>query len=250
MLVREAGGDLKDLLSRGINRWLHVRRDREEILVWKTDIKSGGEVHHQRRCRGNPFLSPPFSMTTTATDNPAVGNFAMPSTQPQTVTTIFTSSGNGEEPTPDVLPSENIGNLTPSARTSRTRVDLLTTSPPGEITTTTRPARDEDGNGAPVQEPAREEARAEPTVSLSLLVLSGDRKTFTFSPDTTIRRVKEVIWTTWDAGMSSICHLGATLEIPDGVFFFFFTHLRLDKGSRSPEPLLSPCAVFGEAIAR
>lgn len=96
----------------------------------------------------------------------------------------------------DAPVSENLGNLTPSARTSRTRVDLLMTSPPGEITTAAPSIQ--EGDATPAQEPPREEARAEPMVSLTILVLSGDRKKFTFHPDTTAGRVKEMIWSTWD----------------------------------------------------
>jgi len=98
--------------------------------------------------------------------------------------------------------SENLGNLTASARTSRTRVDLLPNSPPREITTAASSIQDEEGNATLPQEPPREEVRAEPMVSLTVLVLSGDRKKFTFHPDTTAGRVKELIWSTWDAGMS------------------------------------------------
>jgi len=128
----------------------------------------------------------------------------MSSGQPPTIAPIPTWS-NGEEPVLSIpqqfLTSENSGNLTgltASARTSRTRVDLLP-SPPREITTAAPSIQDEDGNATPAQEPPREDARAEPMVSLTILVLSGDRKKFTFHPDTTAGRVKEMIWSTWDA---------------------------------------------------
>jgi hypothetical protein len=68
-----------------------------------------------------------------------------------------------------------------------------------------------------LREPPREEARAEPMVSLTILVLSGDRKKFTFHPDTTVGRVKEMIWSTWDAGMSPI-----TLMHPRNVLIGLF----------------------------
>jgi hypothetical protein len=97
-----------------------------------------------------------------------------------------------------------LGNLTPSARTSRTRVELLTISSPAEITTAAPSIQEDEGNGTPAQEPPKEEARAEPMVSLTILVLSGDRKKFTFHPDMTAGRVKEMVWSTWDAGMSPI----------------------------------------------
>ena len=141
----------------------------------------------------------------TATDNPVVHNPATSSSQPPTVVPTL-ASGDGEETGLNVpqqfTASENLGNLTASARTSRTRVDLLPNSPPREITTAEPSIQDEEGNATPVQDPQNEEARAEPMVSLTILVLSGDRKKFTFHPDTTAGRVKEVIWSTWDTGMS------------------------------------------------
>ena len=131
----------------------------------------------------------------------------MSSNQPPSITPIL-ASGNGEESGLNIpqqfLASENLGNLTASARTSRTRVDLLPNLPPREITTAAPSIQDEEGNATPAQEPPREEARAEPMVSLTVLVLSGDRKKFTFHPDTTTGRVKEMIWSTWDASMSPV----------------------------------------------
>ena len=129
----------------------------------------------------------------------------MSSDEPQTVTPILTL-GDGEESvldTPQQVPaSENLGNLTASARTSRTRVDMLPSSAPREIATAAPSIQDEEGDAVPAQEPPREEARAEPMVSLTILVLSGDRKKFTFHPDTTTGRVKEMVWSTWDASKS------------------------------------------------
>jgi hypothetical protein len=146
------------------------------------------------------FPSPPlFDHDDDGGDNPVVHHLVMSSSQPPApaITTVLTSSGNGEESVVDIPTSENLGHLTPSARTSRTRVDLLTISPPGEITTAAPSIQYEEGNATPAQE-----ARVEPMVSLTILVLSGDRKKFTFHPDTTAGRVKEMIWSTWDAGVS------------------------------------------------
>ena len=138
-------------------------------------------------------------------DNPAVHNPTMSSGEPPTVAPTLTP-GDGEESVPNtpqqVSASENLGNLSASARTSRTRVDLLPNSPPREITTAAPSIQDEEVDAVPAQEPPREEARAEPVVSLTILVLSGDRKKFTFHPDTTAGRVKEMIWSTWDASKS------------------------------------------------
>ena len=79
---------------------------------------------------------------------------------------------------------------------------MLPNVPPREITTTASSIQDEEGDAGPAEEPPAEEPRAEPMVSLTILVLSGDRKKFTFHPETTAGRVKEMIWSTWDASMS------------------------------------------------
>jgi hypothetical protein len=157
----------------------------------------------------------------------------MTSSQPPSIAPVQTL-GNGEESAlhapQQLLASENLGNLTGSARTSQTRVDLLPNPPPREITTAAPSIQDEEGNTTPAQDPPREEARAEPMVSLTMLVLSGDRKKFTFHPDTTAGRVKEMIWSTWDASMSPMsprCFLGMS----DGVIILL---IRLDKGHNTP----------------
>lgn len=184
-----------------------MRRETRRETSVASGYKTRKETHHQPYGKGDSCFSSPLStaMATTATDNPAVLNPAMSSTQPPTITQILTS-GSGEEPVLGIpqqtTASGNLEHLTPSARTSRTRVDLLTTSPPGEITTAAPSIQEEEGNAAPSQEPPREEARAEPMVSLTILVLSGDRKKFTFHPDTTAGRVKEMIWSAWDASVS------------------------------------------------
>lgn len=172
----------------------------------------------------------------------------MSSSQPQVVAPTLPSV-DGEEPvlnTPHQFPvSENLGNLTASARTSRTRVDLLPNSPPREITTAAPSIQDEEGGAPPVQEPPREEARAEPMVSLTILVLSGDRKKFTFHPETTAGRVKEMIWSTWDASTPPTSPRGI-LGISDRIII----HLRLDEGYHTPQSIISPSPVHGEDTAR
>ena len=154
------------------------------------------------RQRGFFLSTPLLDHDDDGDDNPVVHHPVMSSSQPPTITPILTSSGNGEESLLDIPASGDLGNLTPSARTSRTRVDLLTSPPPEEITAAAPSIQDGEGNATPAQEPPREEARLEPMVSLTILVLSGDRKKFTFHPDTTTRRIKEMIWNTWDASVS------------------------------------------------
>ena len=78
-------------------------------------------------------------------------------------------------------------------------------------------------------------------VSLTILVLSGDRKKFTFHPDTTAGRVKEMIWSTWDTGMSpksAWCSLGT----PNG-------HYPFKNGQKPRFPRIrhiSVCYIWGE----
>lgn len=108
-------------------------------------------------------------------------------------------------------------------------MDVLPSSPPREITTAAPSIQDEEERATPAQEPPREEVRAEPMVSLTILVLSGDRKKFTFHPDTTAGRVKEMIWSTWDASMSPVSPV-CSLGMSDGVT----APLRLGKGHDSP----------------
>ena len=184
----------------------------------------------------------------TAAEDPVLHNPVVSSSQPPSIAPIPTS-GNGEEPVPSVpqqlLASENLGNLTASARTSRTRVDLLPSSPPREITTAAPSIQDVEGDATPAQEPLREDVRAEPMVSLTILVLSGDRKKFTFHPDTTAGRVKEMIWSTWDASMSPtspVCSPGTSYTV--------IILLRLGKGYYSPQSVVSPPAVFREDTSR
>ena len=153
---------------------------------------------------GEEFLPSPLS-TMTATDNPVVHNNPAVSSSELPSTIPIPTSGNGEEPGLNIpqhfLATDNLGNLTASARSSRTRVDVLPSTSPREITTAA-PSIQDEGNATPAQDPPNEEAVAEPMVSLTILVLSGDRKKFTFHPETTAGRVKEVIWSTWDTGMS------------------------------------------------
>ena len=194
--------------------------------------------------------APSFPLSTmTATDSPVVhDNPAISSSEPPSIFPILTS-GNGEESGLNIpqqfLAAENLGNLTASARSSRTRVDVLPSSSPREITTAAPSIQDEEGNATPVQDPPNEEAVAEPMVSLTILVLSGDRKKFTFHPDTTAGRVKEVIWSTWDTGMSLMLpqYSVGTSDQPPPL-------LRLDKGHDSPESVVSPSVIFGEDTTR
>ena len=69
-------------------------------------------------------------------------------------------------------------------------------------TTTPTPTPDAPINGAPTEPPIPQT----PQVSLTFLLVSGLRKTQSFEPETTVGRVKELVWNAWparDAGSSS-----------------------------------------------
>ncbi|KAI0746595.1 ubiquitin-related domain-containing protein [Daedaleopsis nitida] len=86
----------------------------------------------------------------------------------------------------------------PSARTSYTRVDLTS----GTRANTPRPdiTHDVDDEEVPEetqQAPAEELIPQTPQVSLTFLLVSGRRRTMSFEPETTIGRVKELVWNAW-----------------------------------------------------
>ena len=48
--------------------------------------------------------------------------------------------------------------------------------------------------------PALETVPQTPQTSLTFLLVSGRRRTMTFEPDTTVGRVKELVWNAWPSG--------------------------------------------------
>lgn len=59
----------------------------------------------------------------------------------------------------------------------------------------------EDDNANPeVDESAPQLA---PQVALTFLLISGSRRTMTFDPETTVGRVKELVWNAWPSGACS-----------------------------------------------
>ncbi|RDX46654.1 hypothetical protein OH76DRAFT_1310335, partial [Lentinus brumalis] len=89
--------------------------------------------------------------------------------------------------------------LCPSARTSYTRVDLSG----GTGANTPRPDFTDDvdvDDGEVDQEqagPGEEPIPQTPQVSLTFLLVTGRRRTMSFEPETTIGRVKELVWNAW-----------------------------------------------------
>lgn len=116
--------------------------------------------------------------------------------------------------------------LCPSARTSYTRVDFS-----GANT----PRRDfagieqDDGGDRDGEDGDREEAETgedgadeeaipqTPQVSLTFLLVNGRRRTMIFEPETTVGRVKELVWNAWPNGESPVCLASH--------FFMFHSHM-------------------------
>lgn len=48
----------------------------------------------------------------------------------------------------------------------------------------------------------REATPPEPQMSLTFLLVTGSRKTMSFNPETTVGRVKELVWNAWPSGAS------------------------------------------------
>ncbi|TBU27348.1 ubiquitin-related domain-containing protein [Dichomitus squalens] len=103
--------------------------------------------------------------------------------------------------------------LCPSARTSYTRVDFSgANTPRGDFVGVDAHDDDDDDddgdeeNGRQdgrIGEEGGEGAREEPAipqtpqVSLTFLLVSGRRRTMSFEPETTVGRVKELVWNAW-----------------------------------------------------
>ena len=92
--------------------------------------------------------------------------------------------------------------LCPSARTSYTRVDFSG----GTGANTPRPdfTDDVDVDDGDVDEeqagPGEDAIPQTPQVSLTFLLVSGRRRTMSFEPETTVGRVKELVWNAWPNG--------------------------------------------------
>ncbi|KAI0703179.1 ubiquitin-related domain-containing protein [Earliella scabrosa] len=88
--------------------------------------------------------------------------------------------------------------ICPSARTSYTRVDFTggtgANTPRPDITSDVDDGQEPDhAQQAPTEEPIPQT----PQVSLTFLLVSGRRRTMSFEPETTVGRVKELVWNAW-----------------------------------------------------
>ncbi|KAJ4482614.1 hypothetical protein J3R30DRAFT_2196703 [Lentinula aciculospora] len=116
---------------------------------------------------------------------------------------------------------------TNSARTSYTRVDSTAMGDNLDIEAENG-AQDRDREeGIVIDIPAEEQIQAipqTPIVSVCFLMISGKRRVMTFEPETTVGRVKELVWNTWPSGPDwqeerpstpshlRILHLGKVLQ--------------------------------------
>lgn len=85
--------------------------------------------------------------------------------------------------------------LSPSARTSFTRVDVSATEQDERS-----PETHIQVEQARTEEPHDTSIPPTPQVSLTFLLVSGRRRTMSFDPEITIGRVKELAWNAWPNG--------------------------------------------------
>jgi hypothetical protein len=52
-----------------------------------------------------------------------------------------------------------------------------------------------------------------PQTSLTFLLVSGRRRTMSFEPDTTVGRVKELVWNAWPSGEFTLLYFGGSCDV-------------------------------------
>ena len=108
--------------------------------------------------------------------------------------------------------------LCPSARTSYTRVDFSGANTPRRDFAAGADGDEEDDDDDDDEENGERDAEEEgaggegareepaipqtPQVSLTFLLVTGRRRTMSFDPETTVGRVKELVWNAWPNGES------------------------------------------------
>ena len=158
--------------------------------------------------------------------------------------------------------------MSASARTSYTRVDVDSSPVPDYPPLPPLPiafaVQDVPVATAPVPANDSTPIPQTPQVSLTFLLVSGNRKTQTFEPETTVGRVKELVWNAWparDAGSSSFpspLHYDRLTSLVSIVFRLprattypspsVIVRPRLARRT-SPRAVLSPNSVSGKDIA-
>ncbi|KAF8954899.1 ubiquitin-related domain-containing protein [Flammula alnicola] len=98
-----------------------------------------------------------------------------------------------------------------------------------------------------------------PQIYLNFLLISGKRRTMSFEPDTTVGRVKELVWNSWPADWQDdrppapsylrVLYLGRMLQDDETLNREFFALLAFYFGfALQPSPYLSPVSAFEELI--
>jgi len=88
--------------------------------------------------------------------------------------------------------------ISPSARTIEPDVSV-------PLASMTTPVDESTSHKASLQ---RQDVPQTPQAFVTFLLVSGKRRTMSFEPETTIGRVKELIWNAWPSGMCSLHFLG------------------------------------------
>ena len=148
-----------------------------------------------------------------------------------------------------------VATQTASTRTSFTRVDHTRpgTSAGDDGQRDEADPNDEAARASPHDEPEEQEAAPPPIpqipqTMLQFLLVSGRRRSMTFEPETTVGRVKELMWNTWPNGTSRSCPRsfspgGASVSI-SYPSYLLFTELPMPS-SLLPSPSLL-ASVWGE----
>ncbi|KAG5647703.1 hypothetical protein DXG03_008426 [Asterophora parasitica] len=82
--------------------------------------------------------------------------------------------------------------------------------PPPKIDNSTPQAREEEAK----EETGEVHALQTPQVFITFLVISGRRKTMSFEPETTLGRLKELVWNAWPTELKFPTHTPQTLPAP------------------------------------
>lgn len=135
--------------------------------------------------------------------------------------------------------------LCPSARTSYTRVDFSGANTPRRDFAGIEQDDGDDqdgedgdaGEGATGEDGSGEDAIPQtPQVSLTFLLVNGRRRTMTFEPETSVGRVKELVWNAWPNGEQTV-----RFGFPH--FSFSFPH----GGRRASSKSVRACTCVGTA---
>ncbi|OBZ77356.1 Ubiquitin-like protein 3 [Grifola frondosa] len=98
------------------------------------------------------------------------------------------------------LPVDTFSPMCPSARTSYTRVDFSGTGAETprrlDLDDDTSPHVHVEGDDEP-EDAVEQPIPQTPLIALTFLLISGRRRTMSFEPETTVGRVKELVWNAW-----------------------------------------------------